>query len=81
MRARGLELVSLALCACVAAAWLVACDDDGTTTTCEEMPIADPSADAPSRDPDVERWWRAAVDEHCATPPIGGFAGAAGAPN
>lgn len=81
MRAPVLKLASLVLCACSAGAWAVACDDDGTTTTCEEMPVADPGADAPSHDPDVERWWRAAVDEHCATAPIGGFAGAAGATN
>ena len=81
MRAPVLKLAGFVLCACFAAAWAVACDDDGNTTKCEEMPVADPSSDVPSRDPDVERWWRAAVEEHCATAPLGGFAGAAGAAN
>ncbi len=76
-----LRLVSFALCACFVASWVVACDDDGKQTSCEEMPLADEDAEVPSNDPDVRAWWRRAADERCATPPIGGFAGAAGASN
>jgi len=76
-----LRLVSFALCACFAASWAVACDDGGKRTSCEEMPLADEGSEVPSNDPDVRAWWERAAAERCATPPIGGFAGAAGAPN
>ena len=76
-----LKLASLALCACFTGSWALACDDGGKTTSCEEMPLADENEDATSRDPDVRAWWERAVDERCATAPIGGFAGAAGASN
>jgi hypothetical protein len=76
-----LKLVGLALGCCCAAGWTLACDDDGTTTACEEMPLADEDEDVASRDPEVRAWWEKAASERCATPPIGGFAGAAGAPN
>lgn len=76
-----LRLAGFGLCACFAASWALACDDDSKRTSCEEMPLADADAEVPSDDPDVIAWWERAVDERCATPPIGGFAGAAGAPN
>jgi hypothetical protein len=76
-----LKLVCFVLCACFAASWALACDDGGETTSCEEMPVADEGEDSPSHDPEVRAWWERAARERCATPPIGGFAGAAGAPN
>jgi hypothetical protein len=76
-----LRLAGFAMCACFAASWALACDDGGSTTSCAEMPLADAGDDVPSSDPEVRAWWERAVDERCATPPIGGFAGAAGAPN
>ena len=75
------KLACLALCACSAASWALACDDNGKTTSCEEMPVADEGQDIPSNDPDVRAWWKRAASERCATPPSGGFAGAAGASN
>ena len=78
---RAQYLVGLALCACLAASWAVACDADGTTTSCEEMPTANESDDPPSMDPEVRAWWQRAAAARCATAPIGGFAGAAGASN
>jgi len=75
------HLIGLALCACLVAAWAVACDAGGTTTSCEEMPIATEGEDPPSKDPEVRAWWQRAAAARCATAPIGGFAGAAGASN
>lgn len=78
---RDLKLVSFALCACIAGSWVLACGDDGKRTSCEDMPLADDDAEVPSQDPDVQAWWRRAAEKRCATPPIGGFSGAAGAAN
>ena len=78
---RAQHLALLVLCACLVASWAVACDTDGTSTSCEEMPIANEDEDPPSTDPEVREWWQRAAAARCATAPIGGFAGAAGASN
>ena len=80
MRPRFEKLAGVALCCGFAACWVSACDDGGTTTSCEEMPIADEDEDVPSRDPAVRAWWDEAIESHCATPPLGD-SGAAGAQN
>ena len=74
------KLAGLALCSVFAACFVSACDDEGTTTSCEEMPVADEDEEVPSRDPDVQEWWDRAIESHCATPPLGD-PGAAGAQN
>jgi len=71
------KLAGFALRCVFAACCVSACDDEGTTTSCEEMPVADEDEDVPSRDPDVQEWWDEAIESHCATPPLG----AAGAQN
>jgi hypothetical protein len=50
----------------------VACDDGGTTTTCEEMPLIERHGEGgavdPTTDEDYEEWRARAVEENCATP-------------
>ena len=74
------KLAGFALGCVFASCWLSACDDGGTSTSCEEMPVADEDEDVPSNDPEVREWWDEAIESHCATPPLGA-AGAAGAQN
>ena len=80
MRPSVEKIASFALCSVLASCWVAACDDGGTSTSCEEMPVADADEDVPSRDPEVQAWWDRAIESHCATPPLGA-SGAAGAEN
>lgn len=80
MRSPFEKLARFALGSVLASCLVCACDDGGTTTACEEMPVADEDEDVPSKDPDVREWWDEAIDAHCATPPLGA-SGAAGAEN
>jgi hypothetical protein len=49
-----------------------ACDDGGTTTTCEEMPVIERHGEGgavdPRSDPDYARWRADAISKGCATP-------------
>ena len=49
-----------------------ACDDGGTTTSCEDMPIIERHGEGgavdPRTDEDYEAWRARAVREGCATP-------------
>jgi hypothetical protein len=48
------------------------CGDDGTTTTCEEMPIIEQQGEGgavdPTTDAEYSAWRRQAVRDGCATP-------------
>jgi len=46
---------------------IIGCDDEGTTTSCDEMPLlsAEPSQ---AEQEAFERWYDEAVREGCATP-------------
>jgi hypothetical protein len=65
----------LVLCAVLLVA--PACGDDGTTTSCDEMPVDEDGSQAA----EVQEWWDDAVQEGCATARGDGSFGAAGAEN
>lgn len=62
----------------LAAGALLGCDDEGTTTSCDEMPLL--GAAGEGNEDEFEQWYEKAQREGCATPP-GDSPGAAGAGN
>ena len=69
-------LMSLAAVSSVAALLALACGDDGTTTSCADMPVLSEGASVA----ELEAWWDEAVEDGCASP-RGTTPGAAGSPN
>jgi hypothetical protein len=69
-------LMSLAAMSSVASLLILACSDEGTTTSCTDMPVLSEGASVA----ELEAWWDEAVKDGCATP-RGAPPGAAGSPN
>ncbi len=60
------QLASLLALLFLGLALTAACSDDGTTTSCEDMPIVGGAGEG--NQADLERWWQDAVKAGCATP-------------
>ena len=69
-------LMRLAAVSSVASLFALACGDEGTTTSCADMPVLSEGTSAA----ELEAWWDEAVEAGCATP-RGAPPGAAGSPN
>lgn len=69
-------LMGLIVMSSVTSLFALACSDEGTTASCDDMPVLSEGASVA----ELEAWWDEAVDEGCATP-RGAPPGAAGSPN